>query len=196
MPNAILITPSGASRSASRIAAAIDTTVCRADSSYSASAVVSPLRTASRHHASSLWTKSDVISVVTALKPFTSVTNISAMPSGRELALEETRRGFADGETPRRGHSPFERLDRLTDESHLRGAQGACARCVDDGRRCANELDLPRALEQRLLGHELAAAGDVAESRVGAVGEEVRRGSHGDQRGDRQDRDGDDRGSR
>ena len=45
------------------------------------------------------------------------------------------------------------------------------------------------------LGHELAAAGDIAESRVGAVGKEVRRGLHGDQHGNRHDRDRDGRGT-
>src|SRR4029079_7111054 len=98
---------------------------------------------------------------------------------------------LAYGEVAGSRHLPFERLDGSSDEAHLRGTLGADARGVHDGRRCANELDLPRALEQGLLGYQLAAARDVAQSCIGAIGEEVGGGPDGDEHGNRDDRDGD-----
>ena len=114
---------------------------------------------------------------------------------GRELALEIAGSGLAHAKTSRCGHLSFERLDRSPDESHLGGALGAGARGVYDSRGCANELDLARALEECLFGHELAAPGDIAEACIGAVRQEVRRGPHGDQHSNRHDPDRDGRGS-
>ncbi len=182
MPNAILMTPSGAVALAfvdrrghrhDRLSGGLVDTRLRPSS-----ALCEPHRATI---ASSLWTKSDVISVVTALKPFDVGDEHLGDAERGELPLKEPVGGLADGKTPRRGHVAFEAsIGRPTSPiCAARCGAGACR--VDDGRRSANELDLPRTLEQRLLGHELAAARDVAEPGVGAVGEEIRRGPHGDQ---------------
>jgi hypothetical protein len=85
---------------------------------------------------------------------------------------------------------------RTTHEPQLRGTSGSGACGVDDCRRSADQLNLARTLEQGLLGHELASARDVAEPGVRPIREEIRRGTHGDQRADAEDADGDDGGAK
>jgi hypothetical protein len=61
------------------------------------------------------------------------------------------------------------RFDRSSDEPHLCGADATGSRRVHDGWCGTDELDLPRALEDRLFRHQLAATRDVTETHVRAV---------------------------
>ena len=104
MPNAILITPSARVRSPSLIAADMETTTWRADSSYSASALVIPLRTASRHHA---------FIALNEVRRHLGRHRVESVGIGdehlgdaqwRELTLQEALGRRADVETSRGGH--------------------------------------------------------------------------------------------
>jgi hypothetical protein len=77
----------------------------------------------------------------------------------------------------------------------LRGSRRTRTCGFDDGRGRADQLDLPCALEQCLFGDQLAAAGDISKSRVGAVRHEIRGCSHRHERRDAKDCDRDDGGA-